>query len=183
MKKYLCLLLLVIFAQSCQWYFDLFREIELSSMNNTDFDIWYSFGDNRYRTSNKTFSDGGITVENYQEYFNFEEPDTIEVCIFVEQGCDWEDLFPEGLYMRIWKDAVIEEIGWERFLRENGHQSNLFEVEYVLSLADLDRLDYYMPFPPDERMRDIEMYPSYEEVVERYPAMVGRSFKDWEEHE
>ncbi len=41
-------------------------------------------------------------------------------------------------------------------------------VRYDVSLQDFKDLDWEISFPPDERMKDIRMWPSYEEVVARY---------------
>ena len=115
-------------------------------------------------------------MENYEEFFRFVEKDSIKL-IFSRRGQDWADLYPDSLRIRVWKDRVIQSLGWESFLRENGHMSTLFEVEYVLSVSDLEQLellDYEISFPPNELMQSITMFPPYEEVIQKYPAIVGK---------
>ncbi len=40
-----------------------------------------------------------------------------------------------------------------------------FIVSYLLSLDDLHKLDYHLAYPPTEKMRDLHMWPPYDELI------------------
>lgn len=42
-----------------------------------------------------------------------------------------------------------------------------FLVSYLLSLNDLQKVDFHITYPPKENMKDVHMWPSFEEVIER----------------
>lgn len=44
-------------------------------------------------------------------------------------------------------------------------------VRYDVTLDDLDRLGWTLHYPPTPAMRDVHMYPPYEEVIENYNRM------------
>ncbi len=46
-------------------------------------------------------------------------------------------------------------------------------VRYDVTLDDLDRLDWTLHYPPTPAMRDVHMYPPYEEVIENYNRMIS----------
>lgn len=57
---------------------------------------------------------------------------------------------------------MIEEIGWDVFLRDYSFDSPLYEVEYVLSLDYLDYLvtqDEAISYPPKGELEKMVIYP------------------------
>jgi len=60
----------------------------------------------------------------------------------------------------IWNKDNVSEI--------NGAYFGSIIARYDLTLDNLFLLDWEISFPPDERMKDIHMYPPYQEIIERY---------------
>ena len=88
---------------------------------------------------------------------------------------DWLLSFTqEGiLSVFVFDQALADSKGWELTFSGNN-----YIVRYDLSVKDLELLQGTICFPPSELMRNVRMFPAYEEVVERYPAMVGRPYKE-----
>ncbi|MCR5018537.1 MAG: hypothetical protein K6A64_07060 [Bacteroidales bacterium] len=156
MKRVFILLLAILVAllatHSCE-YLD--TVALLDGRNDTDYAVWFSYSDyGEYSSGNlSTFHEGGITLNNYTDYFRYLEPHATKLIFFLQgKGCEWKKLFPKGLVIRVWKDETIQDIGWESFLRENGHMSSLYEEEYVLTVSDLDSLDYLITYPPSDSL-------------------------------
>jgi len=59
-------------------------------------------------------------------------------------------------YFLILEDTLLM-YDWEEIRRD-------YKIlkRYDLSLQDLKRLNYTIPYPPDDRMKDMKMYPPYE---------------------
>lgn len=144
--------LTALLAHSCFLY-ESHLIIDLYGKNDSDHDVWFSYIDNRQYNVHRehSFYDAGITMENYEKYFCFVKRDTTKL-IFIKRGIKWEELFPDSLRIRVWRDDAIRDLGWDRFLRENGKISNMYEVEYVLSVNDFDQLNYTIPYPPDDNL-------------------------------
>ena len=47
-------------------------------------------------------------------------------------------------------------------------KENKILVRYDLSIPDLERMGYNIPYPPAPWMKEMKMYPSYDKVVNRY---------------
>ena len=62
---------------------------------------------------------------------------------------------------------VVENHDWET-IREN----YMILVRYDLSFADCEKINWTLDYPPSEAMKDIPMYPPYEEVIENYNKMM-----------
>jgi hypothetical protein len=60
------------------------------------------------------------------------------------------------LYVYIFDAAIVENTPWEVVARDY-----LVLKRYDVTLADLQRLDWNISYPPDERMKDIKQYPPY----------------------
>ena len=58
----------------------------------------------------------------------------------------------------IFDSEVLENIEWKE-IRDN----YMILKRYDLSLEDLQKLDFTLYYPPTEEMKDIKMYPPYEE--------------------
>ena len=58
----------------------------------------------------------------------------------------------------IFDSEILENIEWKE-IRDN----YMILKRYDLSLEDLQKLDFTLYYPPTEEMKDIKMYPPYEE--------------------
>ncbi|MCR4773506.1 MAG: hypothetical protein K5854_04030 [Prevotella sp.] len=47
-------------------------------------------------------------------------------------------------------------------------KENRILVRYDLSIPDLERMNYNIPYPPALWMKETKMFPSYDEVINRY---------------
>ena len=61
------------------------------------------------------------------------------------------------------KDSVVFSVFDGEHLEAN--DSDSFIVCYLLSLEDLKKLHFQVSYPPTEDMKDVYMYPSYDEVI------------------
>ncbi|MCM1501409.1 MAG: hypothetical protein NC115_01925 [Bacteroidales bacterium] len=57
--------------------------------------------------------------------------------------------------------SVIDSYSWDEI-----HDNYLVLQRYDFSKFDLEKLNWRISYPPDERMKDIKMWPPYEEVVQ-----------------
>ena len=150
-------MLLLTLVSSCFLY-ESHNIIFLDGYNGSEKDVWFSFMNSAHFKSNESkmrkFSDAGITTENYNEFFRYVEADTLKL-IFIQRGFTWEDVFPDSVIIRVWYDHVIKEQGWDSFLKTNGYYSDLYEAEYILSIDDLQLLDYLITFPPSANLVQI----------------------------
>ncbi|MCM1501404.1 MAG: hypothetical protein NC115_01900 [Bacteroidales bacterium] len=85
-----------------------------------------------------------VVARSFDEWFEFSpNPDTIRIFVVVDyESSEWQQ--------------VVEE--------------NRFLVRYDLTADDIERLRegrfLTLSYPPDESMKDIKMWPPYEEVVQ-----------------
>jgi len=84
--------------------------------------------------------------------------------VFVGNNADFiriiNDLPKDTLSFYFFDANVIENEGWEKVRDEY-----LVLRRYDLSEDDLRTLDFTVPFPPTEVMRDMRMYPEFEEIL------------------
>ena len=120
-----------------------------------------------------------ISIERGQYYPNISYPDTTlrktrdfvgvpqenseKKYAFEGTGTSWElvykNLMPnDTLSVFIFDAEVLENTDWEE-IRDN----YMILKRYDLSLEDLQKLDFTLYYPPTEEMKDIKMYPPYEE--------------------
>ena len=76
----------------------------------------------------------------------------------------FEKYFPAGFYsVFIISYDTFKEKGWEGIRNDYD-----ILVRYDLTYDDLKALKDTIPFPPTEKMKDMKMYPPYEEVGKKY---------------
>ena len=64
----------------------------------------------------------------------------------------------------------IAHLGWNKI-----RDDYMVLVRYDLSQEDIYNLDSEIHYPPTDAMKDIHMYPPYEEVLKNYWQMTGRN--------
>ena len=74
----------------------------------------------------------------------------------------------DTLRLFIFQDDIVDNYGWEKV-----HDDYMILVRYDLSKEDIQRLNADIHYPPIEEMRDVHMYPPYEEVIENYNRMIS----------
>ena len=77
---------------------------------------------------------------------------------FSPQEKIWEDLSIDTMSIYFFDAETVDNIPWETIREE-------YKVlkRYDLSLEDIQFLDYEISYPPTEQMKDMRMYPPYEE--------------------
>lgn len=63
----------------------------------------------------------------------------------------------------------VDYLGWDKI-----RDDYMVLVRYDLSQEDIYRLGFKIHYPPTEAMKDIHMYPPYEEVLEKYRQMTEK---------
>ena len=132
----------------------------LAGENHPNDTVWFYVLDKRENPL--SFCEEGITVDNYARRFTRLEPDSSDLIFKQIGGRKWKYVFPEGIRVHVWREDVIEEIGWDVFLRDYSFDSPLYEVEYVLSLDYLDYLDTHdeaISYPPEGELEKMVIYP------------------------
>lgn len=144
-----CLILIATFVISCVPPIDTEYVILLKNQSNHRIDS--------YLGANKHFPDTTIVETNFRWSV---EP---EKSIGFSSTTRWEKIFEEyvpsdTLSMFVFHTDTLEANLWETIIDE-------YKVlkRYDLSIEDIQLLNYDIPYPPTERMKDMQMYPPYEE--------------------
>jgi len=72
------------------------------------------------------------------------------------QSFCYENSFSDTMFVYVFDAMVIRHRPWEVIARDY-----LVLQRYDLTLEDLQRLNWRITFPPDERMRNVKMYPPF----------------------
>ena len=84
-------------------------------------------------------------------------------CIFAKDIWNKKDFLnstQQGiLSIYIFDQRIVDAEGWDSVLANNE-----YIVRYDLTQRDLDALHFQLFYPPSESMRDIQMFPPYEEI-------------------
>ena len=62
----------------------------------------------------------------------------------------------------------IEKYGWEKVIADE-----MIIVQYIVSADDARHLNFRTTYPPNEEMKNVLMYPPYEEVIENYNRIIS----------
>ena len=75
---------------------------------------------------------------------------------YIKHDGYYEDWFEEGdsLYIAVFDSD-----------RNNENDSPRFLFSYLLSINDLQKVNFHLTYPPTENMKDLHMWPSYEDVM------------------
>jgi hypothetical protein len=77
--------------------------------------------------------------------------------LFCGDQLGWEE------YIRkISSDTLVIYFSYSEFI-DNDTVNNNYEQEYDLTLEDLNSLKWTVSYPPDEKMKNMKMYPPYKE--------------------
>ena len=152
--------------------------------NNSDIDIFsYQAANNNYAP---TVYPDTLLPEAYSSWYgygdtNSDPSDTLGIIPPNTFGYDWclpfdyprwffdrgrfDKYFPAGYYsVFILSLDAYKEKGWDGIRNDYD-----ILVRYDLTFDDLKALKDTIPFPPTEKMKDMKMYPPYEEVVSALP--------------
>ena len=146
-KRILVIIWLIASFNSCvmdSWY-------PLYVTNNTNHSISFSF-----------FSSNGVyypdtLLKNIDYIFKNIIP---ESRFSYDSGLSWDKIFSsypnDTMSFFIFHPDTLKKYSWYQIC-----DKYMILKRYDLSLADLKRLDMNISYPPDERMKDMKMYPPY----------------------
>ena len=141
MFKYLLLSFLVAsLVSTCAM--DYHERVAIDTTNYSDDDVWFShYSPNQIDTPNNWKNDERLFREDYVCYnktifhfikshsssFMFDEP--------TKYGWEWikKNEYPDCLRIQVWKDDLIQKVGWDEFLQNFGEKYT-YELEYVIDL-------------------------------------------------
>jgi hypothetical protein len=138
---------------------DYHERVSIVTTNDSDDDVWFShYSPNQIDPPNNWEYDDLLFREDYVCYnktifhlvkshtssFIFDEP--------TKYGWEWvrKNEYPDSLRIQVWKDDLIQEEGWEDFLKNFG-KNHTYELEYVIDLEyyiENDKLRYTIDYPP-----------------------------------
>ena len=162
-KKISAQVLVVLLCSSCKWLQDAFIEYTPGLYNDSAFGLYYycpsavvmstigscvypdttiCFGKLTEAESVGAYGMTGIhsQAKYIERWFSYFPQDTISIFLFDEE--------------------TVENVPWETVVKEY-----LVLQRYDLSIEDFKRLDNDIHYPPTPEMRDIHMWPPYEEAV------------------
>lgn len=145
--------------------------LALDGENNSDYDVWFSCDNPNFLVSDndvhlaKTERDSGMA--HYHQTFFYKVPKHSTSLVFddIAKEESWVWLkqhhgYPDGLHIYVWKDELIQQVGWVDFVKGCGTEYK-YEVEYVLKLDyDLPLTGYTIVYPPSGTSERIKViYP------------------------
>ena len=161
--QFLLCLILLISITSCYEYFDNFFCID--GNNNSDYDVWFSHVMPYYHQSEDLEyieidkHRGGRVIYVNKEFVKIDKQSKSVIFEELAKNGGWKwikrHLYPDSLRIQVWDDALIQKVGWEEFVKNMGTKYR-YELEYVLDIDDLEKINYRVTYPPSgaiEQMR------------------------------
>ncbi len=167
-KKLMTLIIAVsvVICTGCREFRDIFAEYaNLLIYNDSSSNICYFCPSVPEMINNQvlcTYPDTTICFEKPYGYLAFIEPGEIRTAHgqarYLE---DWFYYFPnDTISVFLFDGKTVETVPWETVVKEY-----LVLQRYDLSIEDMKKLDRTIHYPPTPEMRDIHMWPPYEEAV------------------
>ena len=95
-----------------------------------------------------------------------EAHDSIDIITRFSTKQMFQQCYPLSVYL--FDPIIVNEYGWETVMRDE-----MILVQYELLENDARRLDCRVSYPPNEEMKNVLMYPPYEEVIENYNRIIS----------
>lgn len=84
--------------------------------------------------------------------------------MFGDINASWEDRFQvlhiDTLIIQVFDSRIIDEYTWEKI-----RSDYMILQQYFVSLENLQSVDWEITFPPTPEMKDIKMWPPFEEAI------------------
>ena len=133
--------------------------VSLTGCNNSDTDVWFSYNVPHLTNATYEIKIYDNRVSYYETHFTMVESNTSTMIFDMPTYGGWAWVkrrdYPNGLRIQVWDDELIQEVGWEEFVKNMGTKYK-YELEYVLDIDDLEKLNYRITYPPSgaiEQMR------------------------------
>ncbi len=128
-------------------------------------------GETFYTLTLKNNTEGSIYFVAYDEFSALQYPDTVlpltapyltkieaKRQFKIHERTPWQELLSElsadTLSIFFFADNIYEDSSWSAISNQY-----LILKRYDLSIDDLERVNFKLPYPPDETMEGIQMYP------------------------
>ena len=123
--------------------------------------------DSLYCILDKCVEDGEITPGSLVDFsFNIRSPEF--TCVFSSKN-SWENTLRDSFIIYIVNGADLDiALGVMTAESINSISESIILAKYHLVYDEIKQLNYTFYFPPDERMKDISMWPPYEKVIAQY---------------
>ena len=138
-------------------------EVCLPGYNNSDKDVWFShYVPNLVNPSSEVNVYYDQRAWYYDTQFIKVEAGSAMGVFSSQTYCGWgwvkKHVYPNGLRIQVWRDDLIKNVGWDDFVENMGTKYK-YEIEYVLDLADLEKIDYRITYPPEGELKKMVIYP------------------------
>ena len=163
MKTIIVLLLFMIFT-SCA---DNTGHNSIIFINNTDVPI-----DVSYSLDYPDLDLGSYDIHNKQEHQRRIMPNkaSSNPLMFGDINASWEGRFQvlpvDTLIIQVFDSRIIDEYIWSKI-----RSDYMILQQYFLSLENLQSVDWRISYPPTPEMKDIKMWPPYEEVIKNAESL------------
>lgn len=157
------LILAALFCPSCKWLKDAFIEYTPGLYNESAFGLYFycpsavvmsTVGSCVYPDTTICF--GKLTEAEFVDAHGMKGIHS--QAKYIES---WFSCFPnDTISIFLFDEEIVETVPWETVVKEY-----LVLQRYDLSIEDFKRLDNDIHYPPTPEMRDIHMWPPYEEAV------------------
>lgn len=166
MKDSIILLLCLFSFSGCYEWFHPPENPTIVFKNQSDRDVYVNYIENDYRNDSlhnhrdvfRAMKWSCVRVKTGKTY-EFSEASDMHVIDYRDEFAYMER---EGkgnrIYFYVVDAALLDSVGLDSITEDY----NIL-ARYGFTIDDMDRLDWSFCYPPDESMKDVHMYPSYEE--------------------
>lgn len=143
--------------------------------NNSCDSIWIYMAMSFYGHTPTAYPDTLLPHEDCVEYRESQYDDFISSYIPIvppnSKGWIWDAIGSPDIYFHrilpfdTLSVFVISNDSIKKYGYDNIAKSNNILVRYDLSIPDMKSLGYIFPYPPSPQMKDMKMYPPFEEII------------------
>ncbi len=154
-KVVICIMFIIslIYCSKCKYFGEYFGDVDVKNNSGHSISVYFAQGDEHISSNPDKLPD---TLDRSLEII---KPDK-KMRYFVTRRA-WEDFFSflpsETLTIYIFHTDTLNKYSWKEVCEDY-----LVLKRYDLSLEDLKKLNFKVPYPPSPIMRNMKMYPPYQ---------------------
>lgn len=132
-------------------------------INNTDVPV-----DVSYELDYPDLDLGTYPIHNMQEHQRRVMPykESPNPLMFGDINASWESRFPyiksDTLIIQVFESEIIDTYSWSKI-----RSDYMILQQYFVSLENLQSINWRISYPPTPEMKDIKMWPPYEEAIKQ----------------